>query len=120
MELGLSLGDSSKPLIGHQTSKELGLGFNTTLSICPIINTTPRDQLHQQQEEEKTQRDINININNNSNRTENPNHVLHQLDLLPQLSFPWNNPSQNGNDPLPKKLQIFLTSYIPYYDYKGY
>nr|AAZ23784.2 type II homeodomain-leucine zipper protein [Medicago sativa] len=100
MELGLSLGDSSKPLIGlmekhpHQASKELGLGFNTTLSIGPIISTTQRDQLQQQQqEEEKTQRDIN----NNSNRTENPNPVLHQLDLLPQLSFPWNPPSQNGN-----------------------
>lgn len=100
MELGLSLGDSSKPLIGlmekhpHQASKELGLGFNTTLSIGPIISTTQRDQLQQQQQqEEKTQRDIN----NNSNRTENPNPVLHQLDLLPQLSFPWNPPSQNGN-----------------------
>jgi len=107
MELGLTLGDSSKPLIGlmekhpHQTSKELGLGFNTTLSIGPIINTTQRDQ--QQQQQEKTQRDIN----NNSNRTENPNPVLHQLDLLPQLSFPWNPPSQNGNNPLPKKLPIF-------------
>ncbi|KAL5098484.1 hypothetical protein RYX36_002811 [Vicia faba] len=81
MELGLTLGDSSKPLIGlmenhpHQASKELGLGFNTTLSIGPNI-TTQRDQL--QQDEQNT-------------RTEN----LHQLDLLPQLSFPWNPLSQN-------------------------
>lgn len=90
MELGLTLGDSSKPLIGlmekhpHQGSKELGLGFNTTLSIGPNI-TSQIDQL--QQEEQNT-------------RTEN----LHQLDLLPQLSFRWNPPSQNGNNPLIKKL----------------
>ncbi|CAK8532195.1 unnamed protein product [Lathyrus sativus] len=81
MELGLTLGDSSKPLSGlmekhpHQASKELGLGFTTTLSIGPNL-TTQIDQL--QQEEQNT-------------RTEN----LHQLDLLPQLSFPWNPPSQN-------------------------
>ncbi|KAK2422137.1 homeobox-leucine zipper protein HOX11 [Trifolium repens] len=93
MELGLSLGDSSKSLIGlmekhpHESSKELGLGFNTTLSIGPI-NTTQRNQL-QQKEDEKTKRDIM------NNRTENPNSVLHQLDLLPQLSLPWHPPSQN-------------------------
>ncbi|CAJ2658985.1 unnamed protein product [Trifolium pratense] len=91
MELGLSLGDSSKPLIGlmekhpHEASKELGLGFNTTLSIGPI-NTAQRDQLQEEEEDdEKTKRD-----------TENPNPVLlHQLDLLPQLSLPWHPPSQN-------------------------
>jgi homeobox-leucine zipper protein len=102
MELGLSLGDSSKSLIGimekhpHESSKELGLGFNTTLSIGPI-NTTQRNQL-QQKEDEKTKRDIM------NNRTENPNSVLHQLDLLPQLSLPWHPPSQNGSNPLLKKL----------------
>jgi hypothetical protein len=40
-----------------------------------------------------------------NNRIENPNPVLHQLDLLPQLSLPWHpTPSQNGSNPLLKKL----------------
>ncbi|KAI5445383.1 hypothetical protein KIW84_013570 [Lathyrus oleraceus] len=91
MELGLTLGDSSKPLIGlmekhpHQTSKELGLGFTTTLSIGPNI-TTQIDQL--QHEEQNT-------------RTEN----LHQLDLLPQLSFPW-NPPQNEFGVSSRSLEV--------------
>lgn len=103
MELGLTLGDSSKPLIGlmekhpHQTSKELGLGFTTTLSIGPNI-TTQIDQL--QHEEQNT-------------RTEN----LHQLDLLPQLSFPW-NPPQNGNNPLLKKLsKCYLFHFLLFFSH---
>ncbi|XP_004488485.1 homeobox-leucine zipper protein HAT14-like [Cicer arietinum] len=90
MELDLSLGDSSKPLIGfmenqhREASNELGLGFNTTLSIGPVI-TTQTDQ----------QQQIKTKTNNNSNSTENPNPVLNQLDLLPPLSFPWHSPSEN-------------------------
>lgn len=119
MELGLSLGDSSRPLIGfiekpntETSNQQLGFGFNTTLSIGPII-TTQRDE--QQQEEEELETKPN---NNSSHKTEDHDHhnheatneypslspkdnnlVLHQLDLLPRLSFPW-HPPENGIDPL--------------------
>lgn len=82
MELGLSLGDSSRPTI-REASNELGLNFNTTLSIGPIT-TIQIDQQQQTQQDEKTKRD-----NNN-------NPLLHQLDLLPKLSFPWPSPSEQA------------------------
>lgn len=82
MELGLSLGDSSRPI--REASNEPGLNFNTTLSIGPIT-TIQIDQQQQTQQDEKTKRD---KINNNNN-----NPLLHQLDLLPKLSFPWPSPS---------------------------
>lgn len=124
MELGLSLGDSNsrpfaidqfneKPRDHHQASSSsqvLGSGFNTTLSIGPI----QRD--HQQQEKAKPKKDNIINSsNNNSDRGEvhheatdeypslsskSNNPVLHQLDLLPRLSFPWLPPSENGKNQL--------------------
>lgn len=119
MELDLSLGDSSKPLIGfmenqhREASNELGLGFNTTLSIGPVI-TTQTDQ----------QQQIKTKTNNNSNSTENPNPVLNQLDLLPPLSFPWHSPSENGNDPFHIKLQkcylFHLLSFFSYIVIKGH
>ncbi|KAG5000253.1 hypothetical protein JHK87_021325 [Glycine soja] len=105
MELGLSLGDSSRPLLGFMekpreaTSNQLGLGFNTTLSIGPIIT---RQKDHQQDEDEETK----PKNNNNTHRTEDPNDlcskpnnntVLHQLDFLPQLALPWHPPSENGS-----------------------
>ncbi|KAL2330898.1 hypothetical protein Fmac_018479 [Flemingia macrophylla] len=115
MELGLSLGDSSRPLLGfieksREASNQLGLGFNTTLSIGPII---PRQKDYENQEveddeKEETKLKPKKNKNNiNSLTTEDPNDfsskpnnqnpVLHQLDLLPQLSFPWHPPSENGS-----------------------
>lgn len=112
MELGLSLGDSSRPLLGfmekpREASNQLGLGFNTTLSIGPII-TTHKD--HQQDEDEEYQdEETKPNNNNNTHRTEDPNDlcskpnnntVLHQLDFLPQLALPWHPPSENGTHPL--------------------
>ncbi|RDX66080.1 Homeobox-leucine zipper protein HOX27 [Mucuna pruriens] len=113
MELGLSLGDSSRPLLGfmekpREASNQLGLGFNTTLSIGPII-TRQKDQQHEQEEYEEEETKPKSNNNNiNTRRTRDPNDlsskpnnnnnpVLHQLDLLPQLSFPWHPPSENGS-----------------------
>ncbi|XLS65774.1 hypothetical protein HN51_025748 [Arachis hypogaea] len=97
MELGLSLGDSSRPFVGFMekprsepSSNQLGLGFTTTtLSIGPIITTKrQRDQqekqLQQQEHEDKEEA---------KPKDDNPH--LHQLDFLPQLSLPW-HPSENG------------------------
>lgn len=117
MELGLSLGDSSRPLLGFMekpreaTSNQLGLGFNTTLSIGPIIT---RQKDHQQDEDEEYQEEEEEETkpkNNNTHRIQGPdglssnpnnnnNTVLHQLDLLPQLALPWHPPSENGTHPL--------------------
>ncbi|CAL0326294.1 unnamed protein product [Lupinus luteus] len=98
MELGLSLGDSSRTFLGFiqkpsQVSNQHGLGFNTTLSIGPII-TTQRDQ----QQEEHEQFETKPNNNNSSAQSVSPknNNVMHQLDLLPRLSLPWLPPSQNA------------------------
>ncbi|XP_020223883.1 homeobox-leucine zipper protein HOX11 [Cajanus cajan] len=113
MELGLSLGDSSRPLLGfmekpREASNQLGLGFNTTLSIGPII-TRQKDhedqELEEEEEEETKPKKHKNNINNLttedpndlSSKPNNNNPVLHQLDLLPQLSFPWHPPSENGS-----------------------
>ncbi|MED6170101.1 hypothetical protein PIB30_027701 [Stylosanthes scabra] len=99
MELGLSLGDSSRPFVGFMekprsseptSSNQLGLGFttaSTTLSIGPIITTRQRNQQENEEKVEAKPKDIINNSNNNP--------PLHQLDLLPQLSLPW-HPSQNG------------------------
>ncbi|MED6160486.1 hypothetical protein PIB30_051881 [Stylosanthes scabra] len=104
MELGLSLGDSSRPFVGFMekprssepsSTNQLGLGFtttSTTLSIGPIITTRQRNQQQQQENEEKVEAKPKDIINNNKS---NNNPPLHQLDLLPQLSLPW-HPSQNG------------------------
>ncbi|KAL5160022.1 Homeobox-leucine zipper protein HOX27 [Glycine soja] len=113
MELGLSLGDSSRPLLGfmekpREASNQLGLGFNTTLSIGPIIT---RHKDHQQDEDEEYQEEEEEETkpkNNNTHRIQGPdglssnpnnnnNTVLHQLDLLPQLALPWHPPSENGS-----------------------
>ncbi|KAJ1434425.1 Leucine zipper, homeobox-associated [Sesbania bispinosa] len=126
MELGLSLGDSSRPLVvgfmeepheASASSKELGLGFNTTLSISSII-TRQRDP----QEEEKPKKDNNhgtedqheatneyLNPPSSSNKANN-NPVPHQLDLLPQLSFPW-LPTENGS--LSKGLDVNVVPAAP-------
>lgn len=122
MELGLSLGDSSRPLLGfmekpREASNQLGLGFNTTLSIGPIITTRQKDQAQEQEyeeEEEETKPNNNNNNNIKNQRIEdqsdpsskpNNNPVLHQFDLLPQLSLPWHPPSENGKH--------LLFSYFP-------
>ncbi|KAK7243503.1 hypothetical protein RIF29_38302 [Crotalaria pallida] len=120
MELGLSLGDSSRPFVGFiekrsEASNQLGLGFNTTLSIGPII-TTQKDQHQQQHQEEELDTKPENNNNNSSNRKEDQHHhgatndypslssmdnnpLIHQqLDLLPRLSFPWLHPSDKGKD----------------------
>ncbi|XP_014500099.1 homeobox-leucine zipper protein HOX11 [Vigna radiata var. radiata] len=116
MELGLSLGDSSRPLLSfmekpREASNQLGLGFSTTLSIGPVI-TTRKDQQDEQEEfeeeeeeeEEETKPKSNNNINTRTtedpsepNNNNNNNPVLHQLDLLPQLYLPWHPPSENGS-----------------------
>ncbi|XP_027342319.1 homeobox-leucine zipper protein HOX11-like [Abrus precatorius] len=101
MELGLSLGDTSRPLLGfvekpREASNQLGLSFNTTLSIGPII-TRQKDQ--EEEEEAKPKKNTNTHIAEDpcdlSSKSNTP--VLHQLDLLPQLSFPWQAPSENGS-----------------------
>ncbi|CAJ1958364.1 unnamed protein product [Sphenostylis stenocarpa] len=108
MELGLSLGDSSRPLLGfmekpREASNQLGSGFNTTLSIGPAI-TRPKDQQDEQEEFQEETKPKNNSNNINTHATEDPfkpnnnnNPVLHQLDLLPQLSLPWHPPSENGS-----------------------
>ncbi|XP_047182253.1 homeobox-leucine zipper protein HOX11-like [Vigna umbellata] len=108
MELGLSLGDSSRPLLGfmekpREASNQLGLGFSTALSIGPVITTRKdrQDEQEEFEEEEETRQKSNNNINTDT--TEDPsepnnnNPVLHQLDLLPQLYLPWHPPSENGS-----------------------
>ncbi|TKY49517.1 Homeobox-leucine zipper protein HAT14 [Spatholobus suberectus] len=111
MELGLSLGDSSRPLLGfmekpREASNQLGLGFSTTLSIGPILTRQKDQQDQEDEDEEEETKPKNNNNNTNNHRTEDPsdlsskpnnNPALHQLDLLPQLSFPWHPPSENGS-----------------------
>jgi len=108
MELGLSLGDSSRPLLGfmekpREASNQLGLGFSTTLSIGPVITAQKDHQDEQEDFEEEEEQETKPKKSNNTHTTEDPsepNPVLHQLDLLPQLYLPWHPPSENGKDPL--------------------
>ncbi|KAE9584922.1 hypothetical protein Lal_00024407 [Lupinus albus] len=100
MELGLSLGDSSTPFVGFiekpiEVSNQHGLGFNTTLSIGPII-TTQRDQQEQEQEQEQFETKPNNNSISVCSVSPKNNNVMHQLDLLPRLSLPWLPPSQDA------------------------
>ena len=65
MELGLSLGDASRPFgfmeKPREASNQFGLGFSTTLSIGTLI-TEQRDQ-YQEQEETANQKHNKQNIN---------------------------------------------------------
>ncbi|CAJ1978183.1 unnamed protein product [Sphenostylis stenocarpa] len=124
MELGLSLGDTSrlkeKPCEG---SNQLGLGFNTTLSIGPVI-TKQIDQ-HQQEEESPNQnhkshthsateqdheetRDESLNLT--STFPKDLDNTVFQLDLLPHTTpavapmnppsniFSWDHLSEDGKN----------------------
>ncbi|RDX82223.1 Homeobox-leucine zipper protein HAT14, partial [Mucuna pruriens] len=112
MELGLSLGNASrslgfmeKPLEG---SNQLGLGFNTTLSIGPLI-TKQIDQ-HQQQEQianttEENHEETISELSLISTCPKHTNNTLVQLDLLPHTpAVPPINPPSNflAWDPLPE------------------
>jgi len=107
MELGLSLGDSSRPLLRfmekpREPSNQPGLGFSTKLSIGPVI-TRQKDQEDEQEEfeeEEETKPNNNTHTTEDPSEPNNNNPVLHQLDLLPQLYLPWHPPSENGKRPL--------------------
>ncbi|KAI4333199.1 hypothetical protein L6164_018037 [Bauhinia variegata] len=106
MELGLSLGESPKPLEfmekPREASNHLGLGFNTTLSIGPISREK------EQPDEEKVEKKENKSHEHHSLSPKSGNNPV-QLDLLPhtpvvtarnplsQLSFPWPPLSENGS-----------------------
>ncbi|XP_027357010.1 homeobox-leucine zipper protein HOX11-like [Abrus precatorius] len=115
MELGLSLGDPSKPL---EAPNQLGLGFNTNLSIGPLF-TKLKDQHQEEEEEEEERAKQKHKHNSQSHSTTEEEHeeatteslvspslkpntnTIVQLDLLPHtpaaprinppstFSFPW-------------------------------
>lgn len=109
MELGLSLGESSKPCFKHV----VGLGLNTTLSIGPNstcitssktcsddhdIHTYQDDHHHEDELEEVKINDKKKQQNHEevaANTSSLDNHNL-QLHLLPLSSFPWRPNSDHG------------------------
>ncbi|KAI4323342.1 hypothetical protein L6164_022956 [Bauhinia variegata] len=113
MELGLSLGESSKPFEfmekPREASNQLELGFNTTLSIGPI--SREKDEPEEEAEEEEKKKENRSNRKDHELQSLSPKSSNNpvQLDLLPrapvviarnplsQLSFPWPLPSENGS-----------------------
>ncbi|XP_061355482.1 homeobox-leucine zipper protein HOX11-like [Gastrolobium bilobum] len=96
MELGLSLGDTSRPFVFIErpckASNELGLGFNTTLSIGQVI-TKQRDHQHQEQDETTAKQ----NNKHNSHSTDQEGHEATNEYLTPSLKA-------NNNAVLPLDL----------------
>ncbi|KAJ7949095.1 Homeobox associated leucine zipper protein [Quillaja saponaria] len=98
MELGLSLGETSKPCEAS--------GFCTTLSIGPISTNREEEEGKQRQKENHTNQQ-DEDTNESHSLSPKSKHPLVQLELLPHtpvvhgnplsnLSFPW-PPSENGS-----------------------